>query len=203
MLKEIFDKYNCDKSKHHYHTVYEPDFEPLKDKPIKILEIGIWKGTSHSSWHEYFPNAQIYGVDIFSRINPEDVKILSKDRVHWLKYDSTSLAATSYCQTKWGSIKFDIIIDDGRHDPESNARTFENFSPMLAKEGIYYIEDVWPLDVMTPDEYNHRWIKSNPDRYNTIQWKIFQKSMQGFKVQWFDLREPSNLPDSYIFRITR
>jgi hypothetical protein len=44
MLKELFNKYDCDKSKkHHYDTVYQPEFEPLQNESINILEIGVFK----------------------------------------------------------------------------------------------------------------------------------------------------------------
>ncbi|MEE8114112.1 MAG: class I SAM-dependent methyltransferase, partial [Nitrososphaerales archaeon] len=35
-----------------------------RDAPLKILEIGTNKGSSLRMWTEYFPNAQVYGLDI-------------------------------------------------------------------------------------------------------------------------------------------
>ena len=90
MLKELFDKFSCDKaSRHSYHEIYEPHFEPLKDKEINILEIGIFKGASTAAFTKYFSKAHIYGIDIFERINPEEVPILNHKRVTWMKGDST------------------------------------------------------------------------------------------------------------------
>ena len=201
MLEEIFKKYNCDKLRHHYHKVYEKDFASLRNENINILEVGIWKGTSHSTWHEYFPNAQIYGIDIFSRMKPEDVKILSEERVHWLKADTTHKETYDIVK-EWG-VQFDIIIDDGRHTPEANANTFINLIDFLKEDGSYYIEDVWPLDIMTEKEWNHRWIKSNRSRYNMENWNIMEKSLQNYKVERIDLRASSNILDSYILKIKK
>ena len=67
-LKELFNKYGCDKStKHGYDTVYQKLFEPLQDKEINILEVGIFKGASTSAFYEFFPKANIYALDIFVR----------------------------------------------------------------------------------------------------------------------------------------
>ena len=85
-MRKLFDKYECDKGwKHEYEKVYEPDFEALKEQPINILDIGIWKGASMEAWLDYFPNATVYGIDIFTRVTPEEVPALSKHRTKWLQ----------------------------------------------------------------------------------------------------------------------
>jgi hypothetical protein len=38
--------------------------------------------------------------------------------------------------------KFDLIIDDGFHDPHANVRTLKTFFDLLASNGTYVIEDV-------------------------------------------------------------
>lgn len=202
-LKEIFTKYSCDKDKHHYYKVYENDFEARRKDPINILEVGIWKGTSHSSWVEYFPNAQIYGIDIFSRITPEEVPILKHDRVHWIKADSTLPEIQQTIKNEWGEVGFDFIIDDGLHTPEANAKTFENLIYFLKDDGIFYVEDVWPLDIMTQKEWNHTWLKNRPERYSLELWNIFTKAIDGYKITNIDLRESSKMPDSYIVKIQK
>lgn len=202
-LKQIFTKYSCDKEEHHYYKIYEKDFESRRKDPINILEIGIWKGTSHSSWVEYFPNAQIYGIDIFVRMLPEEVHILKHNRVHWLKADSTAPEIQKIIKEKWGNVKFDFIIDDGLHTPKANAKTFENLISLLKDDGIFYVEDVWPLDIMTQKEWNCHWIKKRPDRYSLELWNIFAKAIDGYKVTNIDLRESSKMLDSYIVKIQK
>jgi tRNA G46 methylase TrmB len=69
-LLKIFDKHDCDKGsrKHFYNEVYEPHFEKVRNDPINILEIGVFLGESTAAFHEYFPNANIYGIDIFGNV---------------------------------------------------------------------------------------------------------------------------------------
>ena len=126
VLDTLFNKHGCDKSsKHNYHRVYEKEFSHYRDKEINILEIGIFKGDSIKAWLEYFPNAHIYGIDIFTRIIPEDIEVLSDERVHWIRGDSLSKSIVDFVQDAWHGIKFDIIIDDGKHTPEANRLSFK------------------------------------------------------------------------------
>ena len=201
MLKKIFEKNNCDKNEHMYYEVYEPHLEPLKEEPICILEVGIFKGTSMNSWHEYLPNADLYGIDIFTRLKPENVPALKKDRVHWIQADSTNKTVQDKISDQWGNIKFDVIIDDGLHTPEANAKTFENLMPFLKDDGVFYIEDVWPLDIMTKEKWKHSWMKKNPGKYNMNKWKTFENALEKYRVIKHDLRKVSGIPDSYVYEI--
>ena len=47
-----------------FSSVYETYFEKIKEKKLKILEIGVAGGHSHATWYHYFSNSQIYGIDI-------------------------------------------------------------------------------------------------------------------------------------------
>ena len=204
LLKQIFEKYKCDKADHLYHEVYQPHFEPIKDQPLKILEVGIFKGVSMDSWHEYLPNATIYGIDIFTRLSPDQIPALKKDRIQWAFCDSTSDSVYQTITDKWGDdIKFDAIIDDGLHTPFANAKTFENLISFLKDDGVFYIEDVWPLDIMSEQEWNHSWMKKNKDKYNMKMWEVFAASVSDYKVVQHDLRKPSAIPDSYIYEIRK
>jgi ubiquinone/menaquinone biosynthesis C-methylase UbiE len=162
MLDILFNKAGCDKAeKHHYHTVYGPEFDTLRNEPINILEVGVFKGDSIKAWLEFFPNANIYGIDIFKRVKPEDIKVLNNDRVKYLKCDSTNIAVRDQIKKEWPRIRFDIIIDDGLHTPDANAKTLHNLFPLLKKNGSFYVEDVWPLDIMTTKEMQHWWVQKH------------------------------------------
>jgi len=205
MLKPLFDKYKCDKSaKHTYHTVYDQLFAPLKDQPVKFLEIGVFHGASTAAFHEYFQNGTIYGLDIFVRTNPSDLAILSEDRVKWIKGDSMSPTVAAQIHEWWDDVKFDIILDDGMHTPLANMLTFQNLLPFLKEGGMYIIEDVWPLELMTTTELQHPWLVKNKDRYGDLDNMKFLDALDrsGLTIERFDLRGVSGEPDSYIIKLS-
>lgn len=202
MLEDLFNKYGCDKAKkHHYHRVYQPEFESLKDKPINILEIGVFKGDSIRAWLEFFPNATIYAIDIFVRYSPEEIDILQDPRVKWLRADSTNFAIREQIKQEWPRIRFDIIIDDGLHTPDANTKTLHNLFPLLKKNGMFFVEDVWPLDIMTQAELQHWWLQKYPERYNMLDMNKFLSELDGKTVTRFDLRKYSGEQDSYIIKV--
>lgn len=205
MLDKLFQKYNCDKStqQHNYVKEYEAHLSPLREKEINILEIGVWKGTSLEAFHDYLPNAQIYGVDVFARVSEKDVPVLKRDRVHWMKADSTKKNLTEKVINHFGDIKFDVIIDDGLHTPEANLKTFNNFFPLLKEDGVYYVEDAWPIDILTREEANNSWLKSKAQDYNMLNFLPFINEIEKHNVERIDLRKVSKKPDSYIFKVQR
>lgn len=204
MLKEIFKKNECDKGiKHCYELIYEKDFDTLKNENINLLEIGIFRGESIKSWIEYFPNATIYGIDIFTRIKESDIEILKHPRVKYLKADSTKTDIRSIIKANWTDVKFDIIIDDGLHTPLGNKETFLNLNEFLKDTGLFYIEDIWPLDEMTEEEMKHPWIKKYSQDYTKENMNIFLDSIKKYKTTKFDNRLISKEPDSIIYKITK
>jgi hypothetical protein len=203
MLKDLFNKYGCDKAKKHsYHLIYEPQFEPIRNNAINLLEVGVFKGDSVRAWLDYFPNATIYGVDIFTRVKPEDIDVLQHPRVKWMRCDSTAENVRDQIKEEWPRIRFDVIIDDGLHTPEANAKTLANLVPLLKKNGMYFVEDVWPFDIMTSDQWKHPWITSHSDVYNLFKWDIFAKQLEMYQVERFDNRKISGEPDSYIIKVS-
>ena len=203
-LANLFNKYQCDKSsKHRYHTVYGPELEHLRDKPINILEIGVFKGASTSAWLDFFPKATIYCIDIFTRVDPKDIKVLNDPRVKWIIGDSTNVDILSKIRLAWPRVRFDVIIDDGLHTPRANADTLNNMHPLLKQDGIYFIEDVWALDEMNGTELQLQWIKDHPQELNILEFQYFLKALEEKNVTRFDLRRETKQPDSYIIKITK
>lgn len=204
-LGYLFNKYGCDKSsKHHYDNIYHPQLMHLRDKPIKLLEVGIFRGESLQAWLDYFPNAEIFGIDVFTRVDPKQIAVLQNPRVKWFKMDSTSHGVTEALRAFVGEdIKFDVIVDDGLHTPRANADTFSNLIPLLADDGKYFIEDVWPLHIMRKHEWDHHWLHSHPDNYNKEEMRYFLNTLDPYTYVEFDLRERSGQPDSYIIKVTK
>src|SRR3954471_10641143 len=73
-LCDLSAKYGTDKGHpHRYTPIYYAYLEPIRDNVKKVLEIGICTtrdipngrtGASLFMWEEFFPKADIYGIDI-------------------------------------------------------------------------------------------------------------------------------------------
>lgn len=206
-LGDLFNLFQTDKtSKHGYEEVYERSFKKRRDQKINILEIGVYQGSSTMALHKYFPNANLYGADVFERFTMETIKPYKFDRCKFVKADSTSENFGEKIKEAFGEdIKFDYIIDDGKHTPLANMLTFTQASPFLADGGEYFIEDVWPLHIMYGDELDHYWLRAKPEVYNSAVNNEFLTTleMSDLKIVKFDLRKKSGEPDSYIIRLKK
>lgn len=130
-LGDLFDHYGTDKGRNGYTDVYECLLDARRREVLAVLEVGVAKGASLRVWHDYFPNAEIFGIDI-----DPDCAIL-EPRIGAFIGDST-VASTA---TMLGSATFDLIIDDGSHKPFDQMATLAHFLPLVAKGGLYVIED--------------------------------------------------------------
>ena len=119
----------------HYFPVYEKHFAQFKNKPIKVLEIGILNGGSLEMWKEYFgPDAQIVGIDI----NPA-CKEHEFPGVHVRIGDQSDPNFLQSLLDEFG--EFDLVIDDGSHHVAHVKKTFEYLYPKISPTAMYFIED--------------------------------------------------------------
>lgn len=118
---------------HSYTGMYEEIFTPYFDKPVDLLEIGVYQGGSLALWSKAFGSARITGVDIHDQIKFgaqkyfEDVEIVIGDA-----YNANTLAGREW----------DIVIDDGPHTYESFVSCIQVYLPRIRKGGILVIEDI-------------------------------------------------------------
>jgi hypothetical protein len=136
-LDKLAEKYRPTKIIHDYFRYYWRHFVPIRDEAKSILEIGIQQGRSLLLWKEFFPGAQIYGVDVDA-----SCKEFEKKGIGVFIGDSTQPSAAQDAVTHFGVEGFDVIIDDGAHDYQSQIRTFLTWFPYLREGGIYVVEDV-------------------------------------------------------------
>ena len=120
---------------HGFVEIYERFFFDLKDKPIKILEIGIYYGGSLNLWSNYFPQANVFGIDIHPK-NEYDT-----DRIKtFVANQADRNQLKSFIDANGGD--FDIIIDDGGHTMEQQQVSFGFLFPFIKPGGYYVIEDL-------------------------------------------------------------
>jgi hypothetical protein len=119
----------------HYFPIYSRHFAPFRGRPVRILEIGIYRGGSLDMWHWYFgPQVTLVGVDI-----DEDAKAASDPR-HVIEIgDQTDPDFLRRVAEEHGP--FDIIIDDGGHEMQQQIVTTETLFPLLADGGVFLVED--------------------------------------------------------------
>jgi len=54
---------------------YEELFGSLKDKTIRLLEIGVFEGAPMRLWEAYFPAGQIFGIDIEDKSRYDSARV--------------------------------------------------------------------------------------------------------------------------------
>lgn len=130
-ISKIFQR--CGSDKHHKHTYsyfYDSQFASYdKQDSLDILEVGVWRGGSLVALREYFPNANITGVDIVDQ------------RLEENKRDDIEFVISDIKEYRPGK-EFDIIIEDGSHSNEDALWAGTNLAQWLKPDGILIIEDV-------------------------------------------------------------
>jgi hypothetical protein len=153
-LTALANKFRTDKGTvafagHGYTTVYEMLFEPLRDRPIDLLEIGLSAGgpevgqvadravidaPSMRLWHEYFPKARIHGLDISD---------FSQFRSDWFVFFRADCGdAAQLEQVIRSGAQFDIVIDDGSHASFHEQLALCTLFAAVKPGGLYIIEDL-------------------------------------------------------------
>jgi hypothetical protein len=139
--------YGTDKSSHThgYTRLYSRHFAPRRLAVRRLLEIGVggtdsWSGYATSAggqslrmWADYFPNAEIVGIDIYA-------KAIGGPRINFEQGDQSDLGFLRELIEKHGP--FDVVIDDGSHVGRHIRASFAVLWPALTPGGIYVIEDL-------------------------------------------------------------
>lgn len=180
-LVSLIDDLRTDKNTtHSYINTYETLFKPKKDSARNILEIGIQYGGSIKLWHDYFINADIYGLDI-TKIKDIWPELKNNPRIKlgcFNAYDENFVKN----QMKSLNIKFDIMIDDGPHTLETMIFFIKYYLPMLSDDGILIIEDIQSIE----------WID--------ILSNFVPENMKKF-IKVYDLRKDKDRYDDILFTI--
>lgn len=113
------------------------DYEAaLHDKDIKtIVEIGIDQGSSLRMWAEFFPDADVWGLDI------DKGRLINEGRIRSRLCDQSNPHQLRTIVGECGSPP-DLIIDDGSHMWSHQISSYEALYPLLARGGVYIVEDL-------------------------------------------------------------
>jgi cephalosporin hydroxylase len=115
--------------------VYAQLFRDWREKPVRVLEIGIFQGGSMWYWAEIFPHPEtlIVGIDL----QIPQIAFPKNVRVH--ACDQNDPEALRRMASQYGP--FDLIVDDGCHFATETRLCFSTLFPSVKVGGSYVIED--------------------------------------------------------------
>lgn len=175
---------NIVKSWHNYTTFYYSIFNKIRNKKLRIFELGLGTnnvalpsnmgangrpGASLYGWQEFFPNSDIFGADIDSDI------LFNADRIKTFFCDQTK---PEIIKKMWDEEclqeNFDIIIEDGLHKFYANVCFFENSIHKLKPNGYFIIEDI---DIRDHNLFINK-IKEWESQYKDCSFKLLKMPSQ-------------------------
>jgi cephalosporin hydroxylase len=138
-----WDMYSgTDKATHHSFTgAYEFLLQPYRNKDINLLEIGVSYGGSALLWHEYLSGSKLALVDSVNKIHPHTLQKLRPDRYKFYNQDAYNQETISRIREDF-SDGFDVAIEDGPHNIETQLFFLENYLPLMKEGGVMVIEDI-------------------------------------------------------------
>lgn len=196
LLNRLCDTYGSDKGEivshdhpypwpsHTYADMYELLFQ-IKRKEVRgVFECGLGTnnpnvtsnmgvkgrpGASLRVWRDFFPQAEVIGVDIDAGV------LFEEERIKTYQCDQTSPDSIAAMRQAAGlePASLDVMIDDGLHEFQAGVCLFENTIECLADDGLYIIEDVNGKDYQKYVRY-------------------FAAHGQGYNVKYFNLYRPKS-----------
>lgn len=133
-LDEIATRHPTDKGTGGYFPFYERHLGPDRESVRRVLEIGIDRGHSLRLWRDWFPNADVVGLDI----NPGKC-FSGEPRITCLAGDSRG-NGTAAALAEYGP--FDVLIDDGGHHTSEHHAVLNNLAGLVVPGGWLVIEDM-------------------------------------------------------------
>jgi hypothetical protein len=156
----IMTKYDSDKgnSWHNYTGVYSHLFGMLRNREIRIFELGICRkdpqllsskggderctGASLRAWRELFPRATVFGADIDRSV------LFTEDRIQTYYCDQLDSDAI---RDLWAQPalrgEMDILIEDGLHTFPASVSFLAGSLERVRVGGIYVVEDINRTDL--------------------------------------------------------
>ena len=130
-------RYDTDKVPNGYLRTYDRVFEPLIDRPVRVLELGVRSGGSLRLWRDYFPNGIIAGLDV-EPVPSEP----TGDRIRIYQGRQEDTSVLSKIAAEVAPDGFDIVIDDASHIAAPTRTGFWHlFDNHLKPGGLFAIED--------------------------------------------------------------
>lgn len=174
----------------HYFPIYSRHLSQFRDRPIKVLEIGVYRGGGLEMWAKYLgPQAELVGLDI------DEAAVRSvRGKYPVVLGDQSDPDVLRKLNDEYGP--FDVIIDDGGHTMKQQIVTIETLFPLLNDGGVFIVEDThtsyWPVfggELHSPESFVE-WTKPRIDDLHSRhhvgidRTSIWATDMDG--MHWYD-----------------
>jgi hypothetical protein len=164
MLTDIANKYDTDKGSRcshnpplHFTQIYDLAMRGMRNKPVRLLEIGVANGNSLRMWAEYFPKATIFGADI------ADKSHIDTARIKTFRCDQGDRDSLLDLIRQTGDV--DIIIDDGSHVVRHQQLTLAILKPHAK---TYWLEDLHTSDALWQGRSLYGYAMGFPEGWDTV-----------------------------------
>jgi len=139
---------------HCYAVHYFELFRELRERPFRLLEIGLQShfcpdhpptdAPSLRVWRDFFPSAEIYGYDV------NDFSVFEQDRTTIVQGDQSSRDDLERFLSEH-DVEFGLVIDDGSHASSHQQISLGSLFRRVEPGGLYVIEDLhWQPFSETP-----------------------------------------------------
>lgn len=130
-LEQLGKQHGTDKGFHRYLGVYASHLDSRRESVREVLEIGVKAGASLKMWRDYFPLAQIHGLDIDPACNRD-----YGERI------SVVTGSQDAPESFEGLPPLDLVVDDGGHVNTLTLAAWGFAWPLVRPDGLYVIEDL-------------------------------------------------------------
>ncbi|GEL97651.1 class I SAM-dependent methyltransferase [Cellulomonas terrae] len=160
----------------HYFPIYHRHLERYRGRPVRVLEIGVYRGGGLTMWQRYFgKDAVIVGADI------DEAAVRAVDGRFVVELgDQADPAFLRRLHDTYGP--FDVVIDDGGHTMQQQIVTAETLFPLIAEDGLLIVEDThtsyWPAFGGGLDEPGSfvAWARARTDDLNSQHHRDLDRS---------------------------
>lgn len=134
-METIGKKYGTDKcsTAHNYLNKYEFFLKEFRNKSVRVLELGVFRGASLGMWGAYFPRGEIYGVDV-----DEACLKYSGDNRKVIIGDLSEISVLEDLK----KINPHILVDDASHMWSHQIKALFVLFEAVEPGGVYILEDL-------------------------------------------------------------
>jgi hypothetical protein len=178
----------------HYFPIYHRHLAPFRGRPVRVLEIGVFRGGGLDLLRHYLgPEARIVGLDIdpaavLAAGDGSSVEVGDQE-------DAEFLQRTTDLHGPW-----DVVIDDGGHTMRQQITSAETLFPLLNEGGVYMVEDChtsyWP-EYADPQDAQRTFLAWVRDRIDDLH-AYHHASAAELPQLWATMLEGMHIYDSLV-----